>query len=235
MCTVTIRKNANYVFVTMNRDEAITRQPEKPPYLWDDPQIIAPVDGLAAGTWIGVREDGFWGCILNGYLEDKIGFIPDAQTRGNIIPHILSAADPLFALQDMDFTNTNSFRLLLGNDRVFYEYFWDQVRLEDIYGEREIEPYCAVSSSWKQDEVKRYRQKLYQSMTDQDLSAGDLPSFHAYQIEDMKEWTPLMQRSYAKTKSITQIALPLDTHNNKVQLYYWPADKIDQPALQVSF
>jgi hypothetical protein len=54
-----------------NRDEARSRAAERAPRLFrrGGVECVAPFDGAAGGTWIGVNEFGFAACLLNAYPE----------------------------------------------------------------------------------------------------------------------------------------------------------------------
>ena len=89
MCTLTVFQRQGETIVTMNRDEADTRE-EAGEFLQEnaDPgqRYWWPVDAVSHGTWFGVRGDGLVLALLNRYQGR--GNAP-RRSRGVIIPELL--------------------------------------------------------------------------------------------------------------------------------------------------
>ncbi len=87
MCTATwIRARGGYE-VFFNRDELATRKPALPPTLREREGVrfLAPVDGDAGGTWIGVNERGIAVGLANGPS--------DARSESTVPEQILNDLD----------------------------------------------------------------------------------------------------------------------------------------------
>jgi hypothetical protein len=236
MCSVTIHRKQplrgkacpRYThIITMNRDETLTRGAETPPCIWKNGALIAPTDPTSNGTWIGARKDGIWACLLNGYLSDA-ACIDTPQSRGAIIPDILSDPQPEQAFLKRDLRRHRAFRLLIGNAQTITEYFWDGQLLSQKTMPDDDWLFI-TSSSLKQKQVKAYRQAAFETWRDDGatIKANGIPDIHLYQEKNNLEFGILMQRDYAKTKSITQIILQ---HEQPVQMRYWLADATQNPA-----
>src|SRR5262245_7611818 len=122
MCTVTVRRGAGELLLTMNRDERLDRAPEEPPRRIpgevDRPSWMAPFDGATGGTWIGVNDRGVAACLLNGYspADEALRGTPGVPSRGSIIPRILEDQDgsrPVALRDAIDFSAYPSFTLLV--------------------------------------------------------------------------------------------------------------------------
>ncbi|WP_075936523.1 NRDE family protein [Halosegnis longus] len=71
MCTLTVayRQFDAPLAVAANRDELYAR-PSSPPHRWEDPDIFAPRDDQAGGTWTGTNDDGVLVAITNRWSRD---------------------------------------------------------------------------------------------------------------------------------------------------------------------
>ena len=70
------------VAIAANRDESLDRPSEPPAVRGGDAAIIAPRDGDAGGTWIGVAETGLVVAVTNRWLdEDREG----DRSRGRLV------------------------------------------------------------------------------------------------------------------------------------------------------
>ncbi|MGE0442239.1 MAG: NRDE family protein [Gemmatimonadales bacterium] len=84
MCTLSWLPAAEGYRLFFNRDERLTRAPGRPPEpgVERGVRFLAPVDGDAGGTWIGVNEYGLAVALLNRYPSGAPGEHPWAGPRG---------------------------------------------------------------------------------------------------------------------------------------------------------
>ncbi len=234
MCTLTVLRDSNRILMTMNRDEMRTRAPEIPPQVFEpenDPIAwMAPLDGKASGTWVGVNEYGLAACLLNQYPEDEDAPPPQpkegAPSRGGIIPKVLAKCRTVHEAADWLEKQFNpkpyaGFRLILVGPDGGIQFTWNDE--EKIYIKKSIENiwFMISSSSWNQGEVLPWRQEAYEKWRASGSSfIGELPAINALQINDYKEWTPVMERETTCTRSITQIEIHLTNH--AIEMRYWP-------------
>lgn len=76
------------VVAAANRDER-TDRPSVPPRLTtisDGPNILAPRDEEAGGTWLGTNEAGIFTAITNKWTEDEL---PATRSRGLLVDDVL--------------------------------------------------------------------------------------------------------------------------------------------------
>ena len=213
----------------MNRDETLTRVLEMAPEIVKHPDTdwIAPRDGDKGGTWIGVNTQGVFACLLNAYLPGE-SLLPDTsgrfRSRGEIIPRILEAG-PLKAGLDilesrLEPASYPSFTLIIGDESHRFEYQWLH---EGGLVSRKLSGRWNLwsSSGWDSAEVAAWRDCRFQQWQDEGEEYVDtLPSFHLIREEEHEDRSPLMRRSWAATRSITQVRI--DTEAGEVQLRYWP-------------
>ena len=222
MCTLSVVRHADGYIVTMNRDERHDREPERPPAYLPDAQIIAPIDPPSGGTWIAMREDGHWGCLLNGYMDD--GNTTPTESRGLILPALLHATDPIDAASQLKAQDYASFRLVIGSRDTHILWIWDGVeyRQQPFHASDQDRDFL-TSSSWQQDEVIAKRTALWHSLP---ATTTPVPAIHYNRTPEL-ESAPLMYRSYSRTQSIT--ALTIGTEH---RMEYWRVpDKIaEHPA-----
>ncbi|HCT45268.1 MAG TPA: hypothetical protein DF699_08655, partial [Phycisphaerales bacterium] len=106
-----------------SRDELRSRSPEQAPawrMLENGKTACWPTDTDAGGTWVAVREDGFYLGLVNLNLTDDQldADLPEVFhiSRGTLIPMLMEADDlhdALKRLTSMDLRGMKPFRLLL--------------------------------------------------------------------------------------------------------------------------
>ena len=220
MCTVTALRRADGWLVTMNRDERRDRPDGEPPFHWGRPDMLAPRDPEAGGTWIGVRPDGVWACLLNAYLTEAEELpIPEPQSRGRIIPSLLASDDPAALLRAIEFERTHGFRLWLGGPEGVLEFLWDQRRLQET--PIQDDQWAFVTSSlYEREVVLKARGEAYEKWRGEGAPFADngLPALHLERYGLEPTHAMLMARPMSKTRSITQIEIAGDT----IAMRHWP-------------
>ncbi len=83
MCTLAVHvpEPGGVLEVAANRDEFLAR-PARPPFLWQEPRILAPRDEQAGGTWLGLNADGLFVGVTNRAGTDRA---PDRRSRGALV------------------------------------------------------------------------------------------------------------------------------------------------------
>ncbi len=93
MCTVSWRPEPDGYVLCFNRDERRTRLPASPPAPGRRAGVpfLAPTDGEAGGTWIGVNALGLTVCLANRYDAPAPRPTPDRISRGLLVAALLDA------------------------------------------------------------------------------------------------------------------------------------------------
>ena len=107
MCTLVILRRPGHrwpVLIGANRDEMIDRASKPPGRHWPDrPELVAGLDILAGGSWLGVNDWGVAAAVLNRH--GSLGPAPDRRSRGELVLEALDHADAAAAaraLVDLD-------------------------------------------------------------------------------------------------------------------------------------
>ncbi|MGD9615403.1 MAG: NRDE family protein [Alphaproteobacteria bacterium] len=126
MCTLVILRRPEHdwpVVIGANRDEMIDRPARAPGRHWPDrAEIVAGIDLLAGGSWLGVNDWGVAAAVLNRH--GSLGPASGLRSRGELVLEALDHADAVdaaAALSDLDPAAYRSFNLIVANNR---DAFW---------------------------------------------------------------------------------------------------------------
>ncbi len=126
MCTVIIlrRPRHKWPFIMgANRDEMADRAWRPPARHWPDrEEVVAGLDLLAGGSWLGVNDAGVVAGVLN--REGSLGPETGRRSRGELVLEALDhadAADAAKALSDLDPRSYRSFNMVVADNR---DAFW---------------------------------------------------------------------------------------------------------------
>jgi hypothetical protein len=213
----------------MNRDEGKTRADERTPEFHEEAGVswLGPVDGNRGGTWMGVSDHGVVACLMNLYRagddEPRAGSV-ERRTRGEIVPWLLRQGTiesiRRAALTEFDPRPYPSFTVALASLDSVESFDWTA---EEPLAHH-VHPHTwtmLTSSSWKTDEVLAWRGRAFDAWQAEGAHlCGSLPAFHVLQPVGEAEWSPLMERRHAATKSITQVEIVKGAHQSVMR--YWP-------------
>ena len=126
MCTLVILRRPGHrwpVLIGANRDEMIDRPWKPPGRHWPDrPEVVAGLDILAGGSWLGINDWGVAAAVLNRH--GSLGPSPDRRSRGELVLEALDHADAVAAaeaLSHLDPAAYRTFNLIIADDR---DGFW---------------------------------------------------------------------------------------------------------------
>lgn len=126
MCTlVLLRRPAERwpLIVAANRDEMAGRPWLPPARHWPDrPEVVAGLDELAGGSWLGLNDHGVVAAVLN--RTGSLGPAEGKRSRGELVLDALDhadAADAATAFADLDAGAWSSFNLIVADSR---DAFW---------------------------------------------------------------------------------------------------------------
>jgi len=112
MCSVIIARNVNAdwpVLIAANRDEMLDRPWQPPARHWPDrPDVIAGIDELAGGTWLGINDNGVIATILN--RQHTLGPEDGKRSRGELVLEALDHADAKDAAEALLALNAAAYR-----------------------------------------------------------------------------------------------------------------------------
>ncbi len=126
MCTVVILRRPDHrwpVLIGANRDEMLDRPWKAPARHWPDrPEVVAGLDVLAGGSWLGINDWGVAAAVLN--RTGSLGPAPGLRSRGELVLEALDHADALAAaeaLSHLDPASYRTFNLIIADER---DGFW---------------------------------------------------------------------------------------------------------------
>ena len=126
MCTVVILRRPEHAWpliLAANRDEMLARPSASPGRHWPDrPEIIAGLDRLSGGSWLGINDHGVVAAVLN--RTGSLGPDAEKRSRGELVLDALDhadAADAADALAALNPAAYRSFNLIVADDR---DAFW---------------------------------------------------------------------------------------------------------------
>jgi uncharacterized protein with NRDE domain len=126
MCTVAILRRPGHdwpLLLAANRDEMIERPWRPPGRHWPErPEVVAGLDELAGGSWLGLNDFGVVAGILNRH--GTLGPAPGQRSRGELVLEALDhadARDAAGALAQLDPRAYRPFNMIVADNR---DAFW---------------------------------------------------------------------------------------------------------------
>ena len=112
MCSVVIARNCLPdwpILIGANRDEMLDRPWQAPARHWPDrEEVIAGLDELAGGTWLGLNDFGVVATVLN--RKHTLGPADGKRSRGELVLEALDHADARDAIDAMLALNAEAYR-----------------------------------------------------------------------------------------------------------------------------
>jgi transport and Golgi organization protein 2 len=112
MCTLVILRRPDHswpVLIGANRDEMVGRASKPPGRHWPDrPELVAGLDLLAGGSWLGVNDWGVAAAVLNRH--GSLGPAPDRRSRGELVLEALDHATAGAAAEALSHINPEAYR-----------------------------------------------------------------------------------------------------------------------------
>lgn len=125
MCTVIFLRRPDHrwpLILGANRDEMKNRPWRPPGRHWSDrADIVAGMDELAGGSWLGMNDTGVVAGALN--RKESLGNDPSLRSRGELVLEALDHADAVdaaHALSEIDPHAYRSFNLFIADNRDAY-------------------------------------------------------------------------------------------------------------------
>lgn len=122
MCTAVILHRPGHVWPLIfgaNRDEMRDRPWRAPGRHWPErPQVVAGLDILSGGAWLGVNDEGVLAAVLN--QPDSLGPAAGKRSRGELVLEALDhaeAREAAKALADIDPAAYRGFHVIVADPR----------------------------------------------------------------------------------------------------------------------
>ena len=112
MCTLVILRRPGHewpLILAANRDEMASRAALPPGRHWPDrPQVVAGLDLVAGGSWLGINDYGVVAAVMN--REGSLGPAPGKRSRGELVLEALDHAEAAEAAQALGFLDPLAYR-----------------------------------------------------------------------------------------------------------------------------
>lgn len=227
MCTVSwLHHNGGYQ-VLFNRDELKTRKPALPPRIVQQGgmRFIAPVDGNAGGSWIGVNQRGLTLCLLNRY-QDAPTHPPSHPytSRGLLLMRLLDSCSHIHLLERLEALDMAHYQpynlLVLAPEQSARLVQWNGREMVIEHDAEASMPLC--SSSYDHGRVIAGRQQQFQQMVSAAgrVDAAMLYAFHRSHTPEPSAYSVCMHRSDASTVSFSWIKV--DGQRRRIAFLYQP-------------
>jgi hypothetical protein len=122
MCSIVLLYRPGHrwpVIIAANRDEMQDRPWRAPGRHWGDrPEVVAGIDLLAGGSWLGINAQGVVAAALN--RVNTLGPAPGFRSRGELVLEALDhpdAAAAALGLADLDPAAYRPFNMLIADNR----------------------------------------------------------------------------------------------------------------------
>lgn len=226
MCTVSFISKNDTFFFTSNRDEHTSRPASFEPKteIINGLQVTYPKDPKAGGTWFAINENKVVTIVLNGAFEKHESKGGYARSRGLILLDIISAADPMTHITDIDLENIEPFTLVLFQEYTLTELRWDGT-IKHIKELDSTKNYIWSSATLYSKTSRQNRENLFAKflLKNKDCTATDISDFHQNNHDDYENGFVIDRNSGLKTFSVTQAVFDtkkivldhLDLNNNK--------------------
>jgi uncharacterized protein with NRDE domain len=139
MCTLILLRRPGHdwpVLLAANRDEMVARPWRPPGRHWPDrPEVVAGLDELAGGSWLGINDHGVVAGILNRH--GSLGPAAGQRSRGELVLEALDHADAAAAAEALVAIEPRAYRtfnLVIADSR---DAFW--LRHADDSGKTPVE------------------------------------------------------------------------------------------------
>ncbi|MEX1135653.1 MAG: NRDE family protein [Balneolales bacterium] len=169
MCTVSFfPKNHHDWLLSTNRDEMKSREKALPPIIHKSGSFnyLAPVDGKAGGTWIGLNTAGIGLTIMNNYqgANPLLSHREEALSRGLIIPELMhfdNLKDVDRSMQDLKVSQFNPFVLIgiQSNPWRIMQWSWDG--LDYTFNTLPVKPHLWISTGRAYEGVWKNRKEVF--------------------------------------------------------------------------
>lgn len=235
MCTLSWLPHPDGYTFWHGRDERTTRLPGEPPrrVLRGGLAALAPRDGDAGGTWIGVNELGLTLGLANLYPAEGVTAAGaparGAVTRGRIIDELLAARtlrESERRLDELDLGSFAPFTLAAVAPREAPRLFrWDGKELQKRTADA---PGLLLTSSGAGRRVEEVRRAEYARLAPGSPPSADaIEALHRSHLDTLGADSFCMHREEAETASLTRV----EVRAEEIRMVYVPGPPCRTQAL----
>lgn len=221
MCTVVfIPANDKYYFASL-RDENPRRPTAVLPELqvMTNATILAPIDALAGGTWIGINDSSNIIILLNGCFVKHTRKESYRKSRGLIVLELLNSQLPIVEWELTDLNDIEPFTLMVWSNQMLFQLGWDGTDKHRIALDITV-PHILSSSTLYDAHAAKNRHDLFQHWVTTNSTIHKLSLLNFFKSHDDLENGFLMNRN-EKVKTLSYSFLELNTQGLMAELDYY--------------
>jgi uncharacterized protein with NRDE domain len=220
MCTVAFIPKGNQYYFASLRDENPARAAALAPGIHSsgDGSYLAPTDGKAGGTWIGISVWGSIIILLNGGFKDHVRQLAYRKSRGLIVAGLLSSALPVEQWSLMDMDQIEPFTLIVFSENNLFELVWDGVA-KHCKKLATGKPHIWSSATLYSPPAKLYRQQLFDNRMAMNETISASAVFDFFKLYQDKENGFIINRNN-KMQTLSYSFITLDSNQQAVMQYY---------------
>jgi hypothetical protein len=218
MCTLIILRQPDAAWpllLAANRDELETRPSLPPARHWPDRRhVVAGLDELGGGSWLGVNDDGLVCAVLNRH--GTLGPEPGKRSRGELVLDALDhadAADAASALTSLNPAAWRPFNLVIADSQTAW---WLRHAGDGAVGRTPIPSGVSILASDDLNEGRRARHYLsrFGTAAAPDPAAGDWSAWTSLLADrdsptgDPRDALCIVTDTAYGTRSSSLVALP---------------------------
>jgi hypothetical protein len=219
MCTVVFMPEKDRLCFASLRDESPLRAKVSLAKIDTENPIeyIAPIDGLAGGTWLGANNLSTVIVLLNGGFNIHHRMASYKMSRGLIVKKLLSLTKPLGEWSEMNLENIEPFTLIMWSSGKLIQLVWDGLDKHSIEIDHSM-PHIWSSSTLYDTEARSHRKALFDQWMSTHPNIDQQSVLDFFYTYANGENTFIMDRdNKVKTISYTFIDLSVGKH---VTLHY---------------
>ncbi len=220
MCTVVFIPGTRQHYFASLRDEDAERPTAKAPDLYTEGgmRFLAPKDGLAGGTWLGINEIGNVIILLNGGFEKHAPGNDYRKSRGLIVPELLSSDIPVVHWQAMALQQIEPFTLVVWSNDSLFQLVWDGEQKNQLKLNTDI-AYIWSSSTLYSSKSKAYRKKLFEQWME-NIPAINRESLLSFFWEEADAENGFIINRNGKIKTLSYSFISIDRSDSACIHYY---------------
>lgn len=219
MCTVVYLPTKNGACFASLRDESPLRPKAAIPAVVHGKyfNFLAPVDGLAGGSWVGTNEAGTVLILLNGGFSQHVRQTIYRQSRGLLVTAMLGERDALQYWQTLELIDIEPFTLILWQDEALWQLVWDG-SVKHSLQHNKSQSHIWSSSTLYNPQAKEMRSRLFSNWVAGNPGISSSSLLHFFDtVKDTQNGFLVNRSPQLQTLSFTFIAA---SSANAVQVEY---------------
>ena len=220
MCTVLFIPQDGKFFFASLRDENPGRNKAMAPNIKKigNSLVLAPVDPVAGGTWIGANDTGNVIVLLNGAFEKHERQIKYKKSRGLIVSELLESDLPVLDWNLIDMEGIEPYTLVVWSEEKLFQLVWDGKNRHRLMLKSD-QSYIWSSSTLYSEEAKVHREELFRNWIVMNPPISKLSLFNFFKQHSDNQNGFIMNRNEL-TKTLSFSLIEFQPYSSAIMSYY---------------